>query len=142
MAKRRNPFDPKVKKAERQAAKEKKIDDLRKVNARLHKEALDCEKAIETHERDIAKAEAEIPKLNRKVTTQQNRINAAQKKLDAAKKVGERLTDAVKKQEQRVVKMKAATAGKQRRCDGKFKRFNSSEDKLAKLTKLHLPKDM
>jgi septal ring factor EnvC (AmiA/AmiB activator) len=142
MAKRRNPFDPKVKKAERQAAKEKKIEDLRKVNAKLHKEALDAENAVEKHERDITRTEGNAAKLNRKVTVQQNKVNALQKKLDLEKKRLTACIDAVTKNADRVTKMKKATAGKQRRCDGKFKRFNSSEDKLSKLTGYHLTKGL
>lgn len=142
MAKRINPFDPKVKKAAREAEKEKKVSALRKKVADLHKQALACEKAVDDHERAISKAKADALREDRAVTKQEGVIAKLQKQLSTAMTKLQRDVNKKQARHERISRMVKATTGKQRTCDGKFKRYNSAEDKLAKLTRLHLPKDM
>ena len=142
MAARKNPFSKATKKAEREAKKEKAVADLRKSVAQKHRDALAAEKAIETHDKTISASMLAIVKADKDVQTQGRIFEALQKKLEAAKAKMLRLTVVAKTSRLKTEKLKLQTVKKQHTCDVKFKMFNNAEDKLARMTRLHLPKDM
>lgn len=95
-----------IAKERRESERAAKLADLRKRGARLQREALSAERTY----------------------------NDACNEVDKLKRDRERLQKALDSLDAKIARKQAALVGKQRTMNGKFNRFNSTEDAIAKKT--------